>query len=92
MKMTVCRPSPFRWGLGLGTTYPIATRHQKITPENFARFSSSVQKLFMIFQNTDGQTHKRITPLPHWVQVKFLYPVFLPFHSLRLLASLSLSI
>ena len=38
-----------------------------VTPENFIQFSPSVQKLFMIFFNTNGQTPKlhtnRITPI-----------------------------
>ena len=54
-----------------------------VTPENFIQFRPSVQKLLMIFFNTEGQTHKlhskQITPLPNMgTGGNFLYPIFLP--------------
>ena len=92
-KRTGDRPSPTGWGLGMGTIHPIATGHQPKNPEIFIQIGKFVQKLFMIFQNTggqtDGQTHKRITPLPYMGTGKKLFALFfLPFHSLCLPHSL----
>ena len=54
-----------------------------VTHEIFVQFCPSDQKLFMIFHNTDRQTHKLHTkqfiPLPYMgAGGNFFYPVFVP--------------
>ena len=51
------------WALVLPTPKLVPT--SLLNPEKFVQISQSVQKLFMIFQNTDRQTHKRIIPVPY---------------------------
>ena len=47
-----------------------------LSPENFVQIGPSIQKLFMIFPNTDTQAQKRITPVPSMgTGEKFLCPV-----------------
>ena len=53
-----------------------------VIPENFIQFCPSIQRLFMIFFNTDrrmdGESHK-LTHHPKQVQAEILYtPFFLP--------------
>ena len=52
-----------------------------VTPEIFIQFCPSIQKLFVVFFNTEGKTHKlhtkQITPLPYLgTDRNFLYPIF----------------
>ena len=75
------------WALVLPTHKVVSTC--LLSPENFIQIGSFVQKLFMIFQNMETQTHRCTdTQTSHpWTIYgyggKFLYLVFLPFYSLR---------
>ena len=51
------------WTLVLPTPKLAAT--SLLIPENFVQIGPSIQKLFMIFQNTDRQTQKWITLVPY---------------------------
>ena len=46
------------WALVLPTPNLAAT--SLLSPENFVQITPSIQKLFVIFQNTDGQTHRQL--------------------------------
>ena len=62
------------WALVLPTLKLDATSQQ--SPENFVQIGQCIQKLFMIFQNTD--THKQTTPVPYTgTGKKNVCPVFL---------------
>ena len=49
------------------------------TPKFFAQIVPSVQKLFMIFRSTDGQTHNKSPHYHIWVWVTIFCPVFSTF-------------
>ena len=80
-------PAGGDWAQVLPTQWLPGTN--QTTPENFAWIGPSVQKLFRIFQNTDTQTNHPFTVYGYRL---IFCPVFLPFHSLRLLALLPHSI
>ena len=68
-----------------------------VTPENFIQFCPSIQKLYMVFFNTDGQTDGRTNSIlnesPHYpIRVrakKNLFPFFLPLSKRSKLALLT---
>ena len=67
------------WALVLPTTKLAATSLQ--SSENFIQIGPSIQKLFMIFQNTDRPTHKQITPVPYTnTGEKYFIPIFSTSH------------
>ena len=78
------------WALVLPTTKLAATSLQ--SSENFIQIGPSIQKLFMIFQNTDRQSHKWINPVPYMGMAKNYALFFLPFHSWSELALLAHSV
>ena len=67
------------WTLVLPTPKLAAT--SLLIPENFVQIGPSIQKLFMIFQNTDRPTHKQITPVPYTnTGEKYFIPIFSTSH------------
>ena len=76
-KRNVCRRSPTGWELVLPTTKLAATSLQ--SPENLVKIGPSVQKLFMIFQNTDAQTDRQTNhpcTIYRYVRAKNIYALF----------------
>ena len=55
--------------------FTITYKHNLVTHENFVQFCSSIQKLFMIFCYTDGQTDRHTDGQTHKLHTKWITPL-----------------